>query len=150
MHQAGLIYKWYLEHLPRKDRCWTTSRIMQATTHVVNLDDMQGSFFVLGLGATMNFTFRKSSQRSCHVIVQAFCCQPDETMQCMFLCLSYSRLQCKQIMSQVPGIIFELLTCSVSGCVCAVLLICLEQCYHKYKLSKDKRVIKPFASQCHI
>jgi hypothetical protein len=23
---------------------------MQATTHVVNLDDMQGSFFVLGLG----------------------------------------------------------------------------------------------------
>jgi hypothetical protein len=52
MHQAGLIYKWYLEHLPPKDRCWTTSRIMQATTHVVNLDDMQGSFFVLGLGET--------------------------------------------------------------------------------------------------
>jgi hypothetical protein len=54
LHQAGLIYKWYLEHLPRKDRCWTTSRIMQATTHIVNLDDMQGSFFVLGLGENTN------------------------------------------------------------------------------------------------
>ncbi|KAJ4451385.1 hypothetical protein ANN_02847, partial [Periplaneta americana] len=50
MHQSGLMYKWYLEHLPRKDRCWSTSRIMEATTHTVNLDDMQGSFFVLGLG----------------------------------------------------------------------------------------------------
>jgi hypothetical protein len=53
MHQAGLIYKWYLEHLPSKDRCWTTNKIMKATTHIVNLDDMQGSFFVLGLGKNM-------------------------------------------------------------------------------------------------
>ncbi|XP_021926549.1 ionotropic receptor 93a [Zootermopsis nevadensis] len=81
MHQAGLIYKWYLEYLPRKDRCWTTNRLLQATTHTVNLDDMQGSFFVLGL-----------------------------------------------------------------GCAFAMVLICMEQCYHTYKISKEKRVIKPFAS----
>ena len=54
MHQAGLIYKWYLEHLPSKDRCLTTNKIMQATTHIVNLDDMQGSFFVLGLGENIS------------------------------------------------------------------------------------------------
>lgn len=57
-----------------------------------------------------------------------------------------SRLQFKQIMSHVPSMIFILLTRSVSGCACAVILICLEQCYHKHKLSKEKRVIKPFAS----
>ncbi|KAJ9582897.1 hypothetical protein L9F63_022758 [Diploptera punctata] len=79
LQQSGLIYKWYEDHLPRKDRCWGTSRIMEATTHTVNLDDMQGSFFVLGM-----------------------------------------------------------------GCGCAVIIILMEFCYHHYKLSKEKKVVKPF------
>ncbi|PSN38342.1 Ionotropic receptor 93a [Blattella germanica] len=81
LHQSGLIYKWYVDHHPRKDRCWGTSRIMEATTHTVNLDDMQGSFIVLGL-----------------------------------------------------------------GCVSAMIIIMLEFCYHFYKLSKEKRVVKPYTT----
>nr|CAD7575173.1 unnamed protein product [Timema californicum] len=79
MHQTGLIQKWLLDHLPGKDRCSISGKIAEANTHTVNLNDMQGSFFVLFLG---------------------------------FL---------------------------VSG-----LLIAIECCYHKSKLSKERRVIKPF------
>ncbi|KAK3922695.1 Ionotropic receptor 93a, partial [Frankliniella fusca] len=49
MQQAGLIEKWLLDNLPKKDRCWT-SAVGEANNHSVNLGDMQGSFFVLFFG----------------------------------------------------------------------------------------------------
>jgi len=50
MHQVGLIQKWLVDYLPKKDRCWVTSSVQEANNHSVNLEDMQGSFFVLFLG----------------------------------------------------------------------------------------------------
>ncbi|CAH1286826.1 unnamed protein product [Chrysodeixis includens] len=48
MHKAGLITRWLNAYLPKKDRCWKTSSVMQeVNNHTVNLSDMQGSFFVL-------------------------------------------------------------------------------------------------------
>lgn len=50
MHQVGLIDKWLRDYLPKKDRCWSSSSLLEANNHSVNLGDMQGSFFVLFLG----------------------------------------------------------------------------------------------------
>nr|ALT31632.1 ionotropic receptor 93a [Cnaphalocrocis medinalis] len=51
MHKAGLITKWLYAYLPKRDRCWKTSSVSQeVNNHTVNLQDMQGSFFVLFLG----------------------------------------------------------------------------------------------------
>lgn len=50
MHRVGLINKWLQEYLPKKDKCSGTSASNEVTNHKVNLDDMQGSFFVLLLG----------------------------------------------------------------------------------------------------
>ncbi|XP_047990455.1 ionotropic receptor 93a isoform X1 [Leguminivora glycinivorella] len=51
IQKAGLITKWLSAYLPKRDRCWKTSSIMQEVdNHTVNLSDMQGSFFVLFLG----------------------------------------------------------------------------------------------------
>ncbi|KAF9802070.1 hypothetical protein SFRURICE_004321 [Spodoptera frugiperda] len=48
MHKAGLITRWLEAYLPKKDRCWKSSSMMQeVNNHTVNLNDMQGSFFVL-------------------------------------------------------------------------------------------------------
>ncbi|KAK4883102.1 hypothetical protein RN001_006421 [Aquatica leii] len=55
LHQVGLIEKWYQNYLPKKDRCFKVSRITEVTNHTVNLDDMQGSFFVLLLGFVLAF-----------------------------------------------------------------------------------------------
>lgn len=49
MHKVGLINKWMVDTLPKKDQCWTKSQL-EVTNHKVNLDDMQGSFIVLLLG----------------------------------------------------------------------------------------------------
>lgn len=49
MHKVGLINKWLVDTLPKKDQCWTNAQL-EVTNHKVNLDDMQGSFIVLLLG----------------------------------------------------------------------------------------------------
>lgn len=47
----GLIQKWLKDYLPKKDRCWKNNRhVIEVNNHTVNMDDMQGSFFVLFLG----------------------------------------------------------------------------------------------------
>lgn len=50
MHRVGLINKWLKDYLPMKDRCWNTLYSSEVNNHTVNLNDMQGSFFVLFLG----------------------------------------------------------------------------------------------------
>nr|QPZ88965.1 ionotropic receptor 1 [Diaphorina citri] len=50
MHRVGLIHKWLQDYLPKKDKCWSESKSAQGTNHMVNLNDMQGSFFVLIIG----------------------------------------------------------------------------------------------------
>lgn len=54
MRFVGLIQKWMLQYLPRKDRCWNMKQT-DVTNHTVNLDDMQGSFIVLLLGFVSGF-----------------------------------------------------------------------------------------------
>lgn len=49
MRQVGLIRKWMTEYLPKRDKCWK-SKQTDVANHTVNMDDMQGSFFVLLLG----------------------------------------------------------------------------------------------------
>ncbi|KAJ8957262.1 hypothetical protein NQ318_007826, partial [Aromia moschata] len=49
LHQVGLIHKWLQNYLPRRDRCWKNRHIIEVNNHTVNMDDMQGSFFVLFL-----------------------------------------------------------------------------------------------------
>lgn len=49
MHKVGLINKWLVDTLPKKDQCWTNTQL-EVTNHKVNLNDMQGSFIVLLLG----------------------------------------------------------------------------------------------------
>lgn len=53
MHKVGLINKWLIDTLPKKDQCWTNTQL-GITNHKVNLDDMQGSFIVLLLGKFTN------------------------------------------------------------------------------------------------
>ncbi|KAK5650424.1 hypothetical protein RI129_001453 [Pyrocoelia pectoralis] len=53
LQQVGLVEKWYQSYLPKKDRCFQVTRVTEVTNHTVNLDDMQGSFFVLLLGFTL-------------------------------------------------------------------------------------------------
>ncbi|XP_015840718.1 ionotropic receptor 93a isoform X1 [Tribolium castaneum] len=56
LHQVGLIQKWLTDYLPKKDRCWKNNRhIVEVNNHTVNMDDMQGSFFVLFLGFLLSF-----------------------------------------------------------------------------------------------
>ncbi|KAJ8961600.1 hypothetical protein NQ314_005917, partial [Rhamnusium bicolor] len=50
LHQVGLIQKWLQDYLPKKDRCWKNRHIVEVNNHTVNMDDMQGSFFVLFFG----------------------------------------------------------------------------------------------------
>lgn len=53
MHKVGLINKWLVDTLPKKDQCWTNTQL-EVTNHKVNLNDMQGSFIVLLLGKFLN------------------------------------------------------------------------------------------------
>ncbi|XP_075222423.1 ionotropic receptor 93a isoform X2 [Lycorma delicatula] len=55
MHRVGLINKWLQDYLPKKDRCSASIALNEVTNHKVNLNDMQGSFFVLLLGFTGSF-----------------------------------------------------------------------------------------------
>ncbi|KAK9880273.1 hypothetical protein WA026_010146 [Henosepilachna vigintioctopunctata] len=50
LHQVGLIHKWLMAYLPKEKECWKYGQIFKANNHVVNIEDMQGSFFVLLLG----------------------------------------------------------------------------------------------------
>lgn len=50
----GLIQKWLEDYLPKKDRCWKKQNTLEVNNHTVNLDDMQGSFFVLLIGNKIN------------------------------------------------------------------------------------------------
>lgn len=45
----GLIHKWTDNYLPKKDKCFKM-KYNEVNNHMVNLDDMQGSFFVLFIG----------------------------------------------------------------------------------------------------
>lgn len=45
----GLIHKWLNNYLPKRDRCFNIN-YNEVNNHTVNLDDMQGSFFVLFIG----------------------------------------------------------------------------------------------------
>lgn len=54
LHQVGLIQKWLEDYLPKKDRCWKKQNTLEVNNHTVNLDDMQGSFFVLLIGNNIN------------------------------------------------------------------------------------------------
>lgn len=50
LHQVGLIQKWLKDYLPKRDRCWKNRHLIEVNNHTVNMDDMQGSFFVLLFG----------------------------------------------------------------------------------------------------
>ncbi|XP_066259282.1 ionotropic receptor 93a-like [Euwallacea similis] len=50
LHQVGLIQKWLENYLPKKDKCFKRKNSLEVNNHTVNLDDMQGSFFVLIIG----------------------------------------------------------------------------------------------------
>jgi len=52
MQQAGLMDLWLKSAMPRRDRCWVTPQSLatEVNSHSVNLDDMHGSFIVLGMG----------------------------------------------------------------------------------------------------
>lgn len=57
MQQAGLMESWMRSAMPRRDRCWVTPQSLatEVNSHSVNLDDMHGSFIVLGMGLVAAF-----------------------------------------------------------------------------------------------
>ncbi|XP_054283701.1 uncharacterized protein LOC129000742 [Macrosteles quadrilineatus] len=55
MHRLGLVRKWMVDYLPSRDRCWGNLYASEVNNHTVNLDDMQGSFFLLLLGIFLSF-----------------------------------------------------------------------------------------------
>lgn len=57
LHQSGFIERWLKEYLPRRDRCWRSSNIIEVENHTVTVDDMQGSFLVLSIGFAGGFFF---------------------------------------------------------------------------------------------
>ncbi|CAG9864021.1 unnamed protein product [Phyllotreta striolata] len=57
LHQVGLIQKWLQDYLPKRDRCWKNRHLIEVKNHTVNLDDMQGSFFVLFLGFVLSLVW---------------------------------------------------------------------------------------------
>ncbi|CAG9765217.1 unnamed protein product [Ceutorhynchus assimilis] len=80
LHQVGLIQKWLEDYLPKKDKCWKKKRSVEVNNHTVNLDDMQGSFFVLFIGFVMsilvmaveNLWFKKIKNKKNKRVVQPF------------------------------------------------------------------------------
>ena len=48
--EAGLIQKWKQVYWPSDDECSMVNRGGQSTTVIVNVSDMQGSFYILMLG----------------------------------------------------------------------------------------------------
>ncbi|XP_017778842.1 PREDICTED: glutamate receptor ionotropic, delta-2 [Nicrophorus vespilloides] len=50
LHQNGLIGKWLKDYLPKRDKCFKVRHVAEVNNHTVNMDDMQGSFFVLIFG----------------------------------------------------------------------------------------------------
>ncbi|XP_026744467.1 ionotropic receptor 93a [Trichoplusia ni] len=80
MHKAGLITRWLNAYLPKKDRCWKTSSVMQeVNNHTVNLSDMQGSFFVLFMGffsastvLLLEFLYHRRKRRSDEIVIKPY------------------------------------------------------------------------------
>ncbi|KAJ8716806.1 hypothetical protein PYW07_003433 [Mythimna separata] len=80
MHKAGLIMRWLDAYLPKKDRCWKTSSMMQeVNNHTVNLSDMQGSFFVLFMGffsastvLLLEFLYNRRKRRSEQIVIKPY------------------------------------------------------------------------------
>ena len=54
MQVAGLIQKWKQDYWPKKDKCSSTAYGGSGETRTVSLTDMQGSFFILGMGNYSN------------------------------------------------------------------------------------------------
>lgn len=48
--EAGLIEKWKNVYWPSDDECAVTARGGQGSSTTVTVTDMQGSFFILGIG----------------------------------------------------------------------------------------------------
>lgn len=61
MHQVGLIHKWTGDYWPKKDRCSYSAKANAVKNHTVNLNDMQGSFFVLFMGESIQYSHLDSS-----------------------------------------------------------------------------------------
>ncbi|BET00329.1 Ligand-gated ion channel [Nesidiocoris tenuis] len=57
MHKVGLINKWHDDSLPEKDECWMSTMASSSSTHTVNMDDMQGCFFLLFMGVFLAILF---------------------------------------------------------------------------------------------
>ncbi|CAH1636349.1 unnamed protein product [Spodoptera littoralis] len=80
MHKAGLITRWLEAYLPKKDRCWKSSSMMQeVNNHTVNLNDMQGSFFVLFMGffsastvLLLEFLYNRRKRRSEQIVIKPY------------------------------------------------------------------------------
>ncbi|XP_026467499.1 ionotropic receptor 93a-like [Ctenocephalides felis] len=79
MHQMGLIQKWLASYLPKKDRCWNSGKSSEVQNHTVNMDDMQGSFFVLFLGFLLagfvisaEFLYHKRKTKKEKAIIKPF------------------------------------------------------------------------------
>ncbi|XP_047025233.1 ionotropic receptor 93a [Helicoverpa zea] len=80
MHKAGLITRWLEAYLPKKDRCWKASSMMQeVNNHTVNLSDMQGSFFVLFMGffsastvLVLEFLYHRRKRRSELTVIKPY------------------------------------------------------------------------------
>uniref|UniRef100_A0AAU6ND91 IR93a n=1 Tax=Mythimna loreyi TaxID=667449 RepID=A0AAU6ND91_9NEOP len=80
MHKAGLIMRWLDAYLPKKDRCWKTSSMMQeVNNHTVNLSDMQGSFFVLFMGffsastvLLLEFLYHRRKRRGEQIVIKPY------------------------------------------------------------------------------
>lgn len=57
----GLVQKWITEFLPKKDRCSSMGKTAELENHTVNLNDMQGCFFVLITGKYPGFLKKTKS-----------------------------------------------------------------------------------------
>nr|AVH87303.1 ionotropic receptor 15 [Holotrichia parallela] len=62
LHQVGLIEKWLKDYLPKRDRCFKTKGSSGVNNHTVNLDDMQGCFFVLFFGILLFYFLNKKNR----------------------------------------------------------------------------------------
>ncbi|KAL1505744.1 hypothetical protein ABEB36_005237 [Hypothenemus hampei] len=80
LHQVGLIQKWLEDYLPKRDKCWKKKRSVEVNNHTVNLDDMQGSFFVLLIGFSIavfviiveKMWFKKINKKKNRRVIQPF------------------------------------------------------------------------------
>lgn len=60
------------QYLPKRDKCWK-SKQTDAANHTVNMDDMQGSFFVLLLGLNRIFLIWNEGRGNWKLQIIDFC-----------------------------------------------------------------------------